>query len=505
MKVLLTFVGSNDPFGTSAVDGVVSLGPALALVEDLRPDVVCLIETRSLQENNDATAQELASRFPDCKVERIPCYINDPTNHFAILNQLREISAELSSNYPGAVFSAGLTSGTASMHACMLLLAASGEIQANVFQSLNPKYQDEGARLVRELDFSDPAFPTIQPFKELEYLEVDDWRIVAKDVGICGNDPKFSNQLKRAAIVAKHPNDVLIVGENGTGKDLMANFIHLCSERASSRMIAFNAASTPKDRVEADLFGYKKGAFTGATRDHDGFFQSAEGSTIFIDELGEMDSSVQAKLLRALENKMIQPLGMNEQKVDVRVIAATNVNVSEAIQNGSFRQDLFHRFTTVIELPPLRERPSDLPDLAAAILADYNRDRSPSREKKRLSKKALKKLAGFHWPGNIRQLKNVLENAAIFSSNNLIGPDDIQFDSVLGSNGFEGLPEPVEGFKLKEYQAEVRSRLIRRAVELEGGKIEGDRLIGCKQVDIAKRLGISNQAINQEFLKNNES
>ena len=504
MKVLLTFVGTHDPLGIGPVDGAATLGPALTLVEDLKPDVVCLIESKKLSENNDATVEELANRFPECKIERLPCQLKDPTNHFAILNQLREISLQISKQFPGATFSAGLTSGTPSMHACMLLLAASGEIQANVFQSLDPRFVPEGARRVRELDFSDPAFPTIKPFRDLEYIEKDDWMEAAKEVGITGNDAGFVRELSKAAIVAKHPNDVLITGENGTGKELMVQFIHRCSDRANQKMITFNAGSVPKDRVEADLFGYKKGSFTGATHDHDGFFKSANGGTLFIDELGEMETSVQAKLLRALENKTIQPLGMNEQHVDVRVIAATNVNVNEAVREGSFREDLRHRFTTLIKLPPLRERPGDLPNLAAAIISDYNTNQSLLGEEKRLSKKALKKLTGFHWPGNIRQLKNVLLNAAMFSTKNLIEADDIQFDSVLGSTGFEGLPEPVEGFNLKEYQAEVRRLLFSRAAELEGGKFEGDRFVGCKQVDIAKRLGMTPQAVSQELRKNNE-
>lgn len=501
MKILFTFVGTHDPFGLEAVDGPIELGPALAVINDQQPDLVCFIESQGprLEKHNEETIKECKTRFPECKIERIPFLVKDPTNHLGILNQLREICKGVSSKYPDATFGMSLTSGTPSMHACMLLLAASGEIDAHVFQSLDPRYVKEGERRVREVDFSNSSFPTIQPFKSLDYEEEEDWAGIAEEVGIVGKDNRLHQELSRAAQIAKYPQAVLITGENGTGKDLFARFVHKCSQRPEKPLIAFNAGGLAENIVESQLFGHKKGAFTGATSDHKGYFKEADGGTIFIDEIGEIPISTQVKLLRTLENRTIMPLGgqSREQKVDVRIIAATNIDLNKAIHEGKFREDLRHRFPTIIKIPPLRERPRDLPVLARSFLDDFNRQNSISGEERRLSKDALKKLAGYHWPGNIRELKNTIENAAIFSKGKVITEREITFDESMGGKGLEGLPAPVEGFVMPDYIRDIRRHLIKRAVELEGGCITGSTIEGCMQVNVAKRLGFKPQALTQ--------
>jgi len=251
-----------------------------------------------------------------------------------------------------------------------------------------------------------------------------------------------------------------------------------------------NCAAIPKDLVESMLFGHKKGAFTGAISDQLGKFDQADGGTLFLDEIGELSVSTQAKLLRVLEDGLIDPLGGRKaHKVNVRVIAATNQDLAKAIRSGKFREDLYYRLNVgEIRLPPLRERKSDIPKISLHILDHVN---SMLKRPKRLSPDALSRLQHHSWPGNVRDLENVLERSARLARQDVIDADDLMIsEPVTYSDPLAVLPEPDEGFSLEEYIASARKQLMLRAVELANGN----------QSEAARLLGITPQAVHK-FLR----
>jgi len=220
-----------------------------------------------------------------------------------------------------------------------------------------------------------------------------------------------------AARVAESSISVLIEGESGTGKELVAHYIHRKSDRAEKPFIKVNCAAIPEQLLESELFGHVRGAFTGALKDRQGRFETADGGTIFLDEIGELSSSIQSKLLRVLQTKDFERVGENiTRKVDVRVISATNRNLDEALKEGNFREDLFYRLNGVrIKLPPLRERPEDVPFLIHHFLKEYSKDKSIE-----IAQDADKALKAYRWSGNVRELENVIERAALLSVNGII-------------------------------------------------------------------------------------
>ena len=219
---------------------------------------------------------------------------------------------------------------------------------------------------------------------------------------------------ERATAAARSNAPVFIVGETGTGKELLAKAIHLAGERANKPFIAVNCGAIPKELLESELFGYKKGSFTGAIRDHEGLFIAANGGTIFLDEIGEMPKELQVRLLRVLEDYKVRPIGhTRELALDVRVVAASNHSIEE-LKNKYLREDLFFRLAViVIELPPLRERKSDIPLLVDNFITSFNR--KYSRNLKELSEEAFNSLYEYHFPGNIRELENLIEGIVAVS------------------------------------------------------------------------------------------
>lgn len=236
--------------------------------------------------------------------------------------------------------------------------------------------------------------------------------------------PKMVSALEQAAALAQSNAPVLIFGATGTGKELMARFVHLLSGRPKDNFIALNCASIPKDLAESLLFGHKKGSFTGALADQAGKFEQADGGTLFLDELGELPLAAQAKLLRVLQDGLVEPIGGKKpRKVDVRIVAATNQNLGKAIRHNEFREDLYYRLNVgEIRLPPLRERRSDIPKIALQVLEQVNKT---LRRPKRLSQAALGRLQGHNWPGNVRDLHNVIERSARLTAKEIIDSDDL--------------------------------------------------------------------------------
>jgi len=267
-----------------------------------------------------------------------------------------------------------------------------------------------------------------------------------------GKSPRMLKVFKDIGKVAAKDINVLITGESGTGKELVAKAIHYNSSRASEPFIAINSASIPKNLLESELFGYKRGAFTGAVKDKKGTIETANKGTLFLDEISELDPDLQAKLLRFLQEKEFSPLGSNETiKADVRIIGASNKDLAAAVQSGQFREDLYYRFNVVqIKLPPLRERKEDIPLLAKNFLREAT-EKLETGEKE-LSRDAKAQLLKYDWPGNVRELENVIKRACVLSSGTIIENKDLLIEEADSYSIKDFLEE-----KLKHYLKDMTS------------------------------------------------
>lgn len=242
---------------------------------------------------------------------------------------------------------------------------------------------------------------------------------------IVGNSTKMLDVLSMVSKVAPMDSTVLINGESGTGKELIANAIHLNSKRKNRSFITINCGAIPENLQESELFGHVRGAFTGAIRDKNGLFHEANGGTLFLDEIGETAQSTQVKILRFLQNGEIRKVGDNDSiQINVRLLAATNKNLENAIKEGIFREDLYYRINVIpIYLPPLREKRDDIPLLVNHFLKKYIKITKKKIDS--VSPEALKMLSGYDWPGNVRELENLIERAVILSNHNVILPEDL--------------------------------------------------------------------------------
>ncbi len=256
-----------------------------------------------------------------------------------------------------------------------------------------------------------------------------------------GKDPAMQKIFEMVAVVAPSQATVLVEGATGTGKDLLAKVIHSASPRAAKPLVKVNCAAIPENLIESEIFGYVKGAFTGAERDKPGRFSDAEGGTIFLDEIGDLPLPLQAKLLRVLEDREFYPLGSRRtRKVNVRIISATNRQLKDLVDRGLFREDLFYRLNVMrIELPPLWKRRGDLPLLIRHIARNLCAARAAAPPA--ISKTAMQILLNYHYPGNVRELENILEHALIISREAIIQPDHLP-DYVRPDQPSVGAPEP---------------------------------------------------------------
>mgnify|MGYP001773289659 CR=1 FL=1 len=245
-----------------------------------------------------------------------------------------------------------------------------------------------------------------------------------KNVGnIIFRSKQMDEVIKLALEVAKSDATVLIRGESGVGKELLAELIHNNSPRKSKMLVKINCAAIPENLLESELFGYKKGAFTGAITDKKGKIEMADGGTVFLDEIGDLPLSLQAKILRLIQNKEIEPIGGQPKKVDVRIISATNRNLEELVKEGKFREDLYYRLNVIpIYIPPLRERKEDILPLVEFFIEKFNKKYKKNIS---ISKGALTILEKYQWYGNIRELENLIERLVLTSSDLVITPDDI--------------------------------------------------------------------------------
>jgi two-component system, NtrC family, nitrogen regulation response regulator NtrX len=285
---------------------------------------------------------------------------------------------------------------------------------------------------------------------------------------IVGESYVLRQLLEQVAMAAPTNGRVLIYGENGTGKELIARTIHMRSRRAKGPFIEVNCAAIPEELIESELFGHMKGAFTGAVSDRRGKFEMADGGTLFLDEIGDMSVKTQAKVLRALQEQIVEPVGgTSSVKVDVRVIAATNKDLPTEIRAGRFREDLYFRLNVIpIFVPPLRDRDADVPLLAEHFMIEFAREYG--RRPKQLDAGAAAGLRSYRWPGNVRELRNVIERLMIMVPGETIALSDLAF---LDGGAMATADQPAPALPLHEARERFERDYILRALAAQHGNI----------------------------------
>lgn len=343
--------------------------------------------------------------------------------------------------------------------------------------------------IVKPLDFEDV---TLRIKRLLQHRElVRENKLLREAVwekynfsNIIGESPPMKRVFRMIQKVAQTKGNVLITGKSGTGKELVARAIHYNSPRKGKPFVAINCGAIVDTLMESELFGHKKGAFTGAVQDKEGYFKAADGGTLFLDEVGEIPLHLQVKLLRAIETGEILPVGSSEPvKVDVRLIAATNRNLAEEVEKGNFREDLFYRLNVIeIKLPPLSERREDIPLLVNHFIQKYNRELN--RHIQGVDNETMKVLLNYEWKGGIRELENVLERAIILADGNVITRKDLPPNLVKDVSYLRETPTTL---KLALAQFE-KNHILKVLKETGGNKVHAAQLLGIGLSSLYRKL-----------------
>lgn len=363
----------------------------------------------------------------------------------------------------------------------IIILTAHGTIDSAVEAMKKGAY----SYLTKPFDFQDLLLQINKCLEKTRLLkEIVNLRSMVKErygfENIIGKSGKMKTVIEQAARAAESDSNVYIEGESGTGKELIAKTVHVASQRREGPFVAINCSAIPENLLESELFGYEKGAFTGATRSKKGLFCQAENGSLLLDEISEMPLSMQVKLLRVLQEREFYPLGGEKLvSVDVRIIAASNKNIAEEVEKGSFREDLFYRIHVIpITLPPLRERRESIPLLANHFLEKHSRQ--IKKNIKGFSKEAIQRMLLHTWPGNVRELENVIECAVAMSTQNVITEDLILQTKKIETNRMIPLKDAKENFE--------RDYIIQLIEFTQGNVSNAAKLAGKYRADLYELL-----------------
>jgi transcriptional regulator with PAS, ATPase and Fis domain len=476
MDILICWIGNTD-LSAAEKDDAGNLGPiAQAFKDGAYSQAVFLENYRN--ERVATFRQWLASQFT-VPFEICSAVLSSPTNHKEIYESARKLVTDISRRYPEAKLTFHISPGTPAMALVWMLLAPAWG--ARVIESSREKG-------VQQVQFPFEIAAYFLPDRELARLAQAEVPPHPAFQDILHKSFAMRQVVQHAAHMAPRDVTILIEGESGTGKELFARAIHAGSLRKQGAFVPVNCGAIPAELIESQLFGYKKGAFTNAMKDTPGYFQAADGGTLFLDELGELPPSAQVKLLRALEEHAIVPVGgTKEEKVDVRIIAATNRNLLEEVGSGRFRSDLFYRLAVgILRLPALRERGEDLVLLLEHALEKANAEFSKHGGgiHKKFSDSAKNILLSHSWPGNVRELNNTITRAALWSSAEVIDAETARQSLLFApDDGMAVLERPLgNGFSLQGLLGKVASHYLERAMRESGGvKAKAAKLLGFEQ------------------------
>jgi two-component system response regulator AtoC len=344
---------------------------------------------------------------------------------------------------------------------------------------------------------TDEVYLTLKKAEERESLKAEN-RSLRERIQKIEGDYNFGKMVAKSKAMqsvfqlankaAQYKTTVLILGDSGTGKELIAQGIHYGGMRAAGPLVPVNCGGIPESLLESELFGYKKGAFTGADGNKKGLFQEAEKGTIFLDEIGELPLSLQVKLLRVLQENEVRPVGDSKSlQIDVRFIAATSKKLEEEVKKGGFREDLYYRLNVMtVKIPPLRERTEDIPLLCKHFIDRFNEilDKNISG----LAPDAMSRLLEYHWPGNVRQLENVIERAMVIAEDSLLLPEHFAAE-LINKDGHIGAGTVFEGLSLKNAQKVVEKKLISQALaETGGNRTQAARLLEISHPSLLTKI-----------------
>jgi transcriptional regulator with PAS, ATPase and Fis domain len=477
---LVTWIGKYDLKAAEGIEGA-GLGPIGQVVAERPFDEIHLVTNWSSNENK-RYAGWLAARCA-AKIYMHLTKLRSPTHYGDIYQQVAPILEKLKAD--GAELTYHLSPGTPAMQSIWVLLAKT-TYPAQMIQS-SPEAGVEDADI--PFDIAAEYIP--------QFLQESGKRLTELAQGNADENAEFADIIHRSLVmrrvieqakrIALHPISVLIEGESGTGKELMARAIHRASPRSAKPFVSVNCGAIPPELVESEFFGHKKGAFTGAASDRKGHFEQADGGTLFLDEIGELPKAVQVKLLRALQQGVVTPVGTSEErKVDVRIVAATNRTLIEEVAADRFREDLFYRLAVaIIKLPPLRARSGDISLLIETLLQQINSTAQVLGIKhKKISASARNLMLQHAWPGNIRELLNTLQRAAVWSDEEVISAEAIKDAIQVSSRTIPGtdniLNQPMEpGIELETLMARVARHYIERALDhTHNNKTQAAKLLG---------------------------
>lgn len=442
LKALVSFVGKRDPYPEGAEEPGPLLSFLCAEAAAGRPfdEAWLLCNGGDFLERGADLERELLSEGLSLRVHRLDFPVKDVIDYSEIWAQLKTTLGRLLGQTASCPrdWTMLLDSGTPHMKTMLLLAARSGDFPARLVQGIPARFAG-GAYKSRELD--PEALPSVSlpsPRTEAPVLHrLPTTRILHSATSIVLRDEQekpdaYREACRNAFQVARYDIPVLLLGETGTGKTRIARAIHERSPRASGLFIDINCSAITESLAESELFGHVRGAFSGADKDRAGKFYAAHGGTLFLDEIGDLSLELQAKILKAIEQKTIWPLGADKPRaLDIRILAATHRDLGELVRQGRFRQDLLERLKVkVVRLPPLREQPERIASLTRKFMADWNQKYG---DDKRLTRQAYDLLISYSWPGNIRELENAITSAACSARGprltSLSLPDDIRAQS----------------------------------------------------------------------------
>jgi DNA-binding NtrC family response regulator len=506
-EILLSFVGNRDPYaGGAGTDGA-EPGPVLSLLEAREFSRVVLFCTGSEYVERARSVEEIVRADGDgTKFNFVSVELESPIDYEEIFRELHRAIDQFMptiAHLPHRL-SILLDPGTPQMQTAWFLLVAGGCLDAALLQGVPARFAG-GAYKVRTVDMHEGMFPGLRisraegtpaavtqaraasagdtPAAPVEGArDVDTWiRSSAPDV--VGESPVFRSALEQALQVAQYDVSVVVHGETGTGKEIIAQLIHNASPRAGKPFVAVNCAAVATNLAESELFGHEKGAFTGAERARLGQFRAADGGTVFLDEVGDLAMETQAKLLRVLEDRTLTPVGGdNTVSVDIRVIAATNKDLEAMVAKGTFRRDLYERLAHVtLALPPLRERQEDIPLLLRHFVDRWN---ATYHEEKGLAEETVAYLVEYPWPGNVRELRNAVEATCAMGRSAAIGPELLppgvqRYFNRERTNASISTEIPADGLDLKALMNNLEKSYYEEALKrTEGNAEQAARLLG---------------------------
>lgn len=508
--ILITFIGMKDPYPADDA----TPGPILSLIKTRTfNEIFLLCSSAAFLERAHDLEHELKEEHIDGKVNPIDLPIADVISYEEIWQKLTRALDDIDALMPSRLneWHFLLDSGTPQMKACLFLAGKTGRYKTRILQGI-PPYHAQGIYRVRDITDATPSLP-IQPVPQsisgfvrepqtpfqgaagqIESSGIHPClRGGAEYTSIISRSQGMHEAVLRAKRAARYNEPVLILGETGTGKTVLARMIHDLSQRKYAPFIEINCSAIPEGLAESTLFGHERGAFTGADRAKTGALRTAHRGTIFLDEIGDLPLPVQAKLLKALEEKTFLPVGSDKLvSVDVRVIAATNKDLKRLITEGTFRRDLYQRLNVIaISIPPLRERPEDIDALIDKTLTDWNMEYG---EQKSLAEPARALLRTYPWPGNVRELLNAIRSAAAICMHNEIQPehlpDDIRLsgcDTASSQDKMGNISE--EGINLPARLLQIEWGYVSRALRSANGNREAAaRMLGITGHSLRKAL-----------------